>query len=101
LEEETRRLRGELEKATLEAKDLNHQLVEEQRKTASISKELGESSYSRREAAETAEKVRDLQRENAILKESNSKLLDSAYDTERERQFQASEAALKLQVITN
>ena len=42
--------------------------------------------------------MRDLQKENAILRESNAKLLDSAYNVERERQFAASENALKVQV---
>ena len=39
-----------------------------------------------------------MQRENAILRESNEKLLDSAYNVERERSFVASENALKVQV---
>ena len=39
-----------------------------------------------------------MQKENSILRESNNKLLDSAYDLERERQFHASENALKVQV---
>ena len=47
---------------------------------------------------ESEVKARDLQRENAILRESNEKLLDSAYNVERERHFVASECALKVQV---
>ena len=47
---------------------------------------------------ESEVKARDLQRENAILRESNEKLLDSAYNVERERHFVASENALKVQV---
>ena len=47
---------------------------------------------------ESEVKGRDLQRENAILRESNEKLLDSAYNVERERHFVASENALKVQV---
>ena len=39
-----------------------------------------------------------MQKENAILRESNAKLLDSAYNVERERQFVATENALKVQV---
>ena len=45
---------------------------------------------------ESEEKARDLQKENTILRESNNKLLDSAYDLERERQFHATENALKV-----
>ena len=47
---------------------------------------------------ESEVKAKDLQRENAILRESNEKLLDSAYNVERERHFVASENALKVQV---
>jgi hypothetical protein len=47
---------------------------------------------------ESEEKSRDFQKENSILRESNNKLLDSAYDLERERQFHACENALKVQV---
>ena len=47
---------------------------------------------------ESEVKARDLQRENAILRESNEKLLDSVYNVERERHFVASENALKVQV---
>ena len=47
---------------------------------------------------EAEEKMRGIGRENAILRESNTSLLDSAYNLERERQFQASENALKVQI---
>ena len=47
---------------------------------------------------EAGEKMRDLGKENSILRESNNSLLDSAYNLERERQFQASENALKVQI---
>ena len=55
-------------------------------------------SSSRQALTEADEKLRDLQKENAILRESNAKLLDSAYNVERERQFVATENALKVQV---
>jgi hypothetical protein len=45
---------------------------------------------------ESEEKIRDLQKENSILRESNNKLLDSAYSVEAERQYHASENALKV-----
>ncbi len=79
-------------------RDLGARLEEEQSRTASLTQDLSEARANRGKLAEQEEKARDLARENAILRESNSKLLDSAYDTERERQFQATETALKVQI---
>ena len=42
--------------------------------------------------------MKDLQKDNTILREANEKLLSSAFDIERERSHQATEAALKLQI---
>lgn len=47
---------------------------------------------------EAEEKMRSLEKENAIVKKSNEDLLDSAYSLEREREFQATENALKVQI---
>ncbi len=98
LEEQLTSLRRDCEKAQADARDLGAQLQDEQKRTAAQAQELAENSSQRQRLAEQEEKARDLQRENAILRESNGRLLDSAYDTERERQFQAAEAALKVQV---
>jgi hypothetical protein len=58
--------------------------------------ELSTNTSSRQALLESEEKIRDLQKENSILRESNNKLLDSAYSVEVERQFHASENALKV-----
>ena len=39
-----------------------------------------------------------MERENSILRDANRNLLDSAYSVERERQYHASEHALKVQI---
>ncbi|TRY74599.1 hypothetical protein TCAL_00595 [Tigriopus californicus] len=98
LEESLGKLKVDCEQAQSELKDVSQQLEEEQRKGIKFSEELAENSASKQALAEIEEKVKDLQKENAILRESNSKLLDSAYNLERERQFQATENALKIQV---
>ena len=62
----------------------------------SLTKEASSNATSKQALGEAREKLRDLERENDILRESNEKLLDSAYNVERERKFVASENALKV-----
>ena len=78
--------------------NLNELLQEEQKRTITLNKEAAANSSAKQALLESEVKSRDLQRENAILRESNEKLLDSAYNVERERSFVASENALKVQV---
>ena len=78
--------------------NLNELLQEEQKRTIALNKEVASNSSAKQALLESEVKSRDLQRENAILRESNEKLLDSAYNVERERSFVASENALKVQV---
>jgi len=73
-------------------------LQEEQKKSISLNQEVTANASAKQALMESEVKARDLQRENAILRESNEKLLDSAYNVERERHFVASENALKVQV---
>ena len=87
-----------MDKYSQESSELSSQLQTEQQRAAELSVQLSDTTSSSQLLAECEERARDLGKENAILRESNSKLLDSAYNAERERQFQAVEAALKLQV---
>lgn len=98
MEEQLKSLKKECELAQMEAKDLANQLNEEQKKTIQFSQQLTENTSSKQALVELEEKAKDLKKENAILRESNNKLLDSAYSLERERHYQASENALKVQV---
>ena len=86
------------DKASHDLHEVSSQLQTEQQRAVELSAQLAETTSSAQLLAESEERARDLGRENAILRESNTKLLDSAYSAERERQFQAVEAALKLQV---
>ena len=61
-----------------------------------LTHELSTNTSSRHALLENDEKIKDLQTENSILRESNNKLLDSAYSVEVERQFHARENALKV-----
>ena len=98
LEEQVSKLKLELEKYKNENGELNNLLGEEQRKVINLSSECSTNSSSKQALIESEEKLRDAQKENSILRESNAKLLDSAYNVERERQFTAAENALKVQV---
>ena len=98
LESTVSKLKTEESKLKRDNLDLNSKLQEEQGKSIALSKEVQTNTSSKQALLETKEKIRDLERENAILRESNEKLLDSAYNVERERKFLASENALKVQV---
>ena len=92
-------MKTEVEKFKKENSDLSSSLSEEQKKSISLTTELSSNASSKQALTETEEKLRDVQKENSILRESNAKLLDSASNVERERQFAASENALKVQVM--
>lgn len=76
--------------------ELSINLQDEQRKVVALTQELSTNTSSRQFLMECEEKIRDLQKENSILRESNNKLLDSAYSVEVERQFHATENSLKV-----
>jgi len=76
--------------------EISSALQDEQRKVVALTQELSTNTSSRQALLENEEKIKDLQKENSILRESNNKLLDSAYSVEVERQFHARENALKV-----
>lgn len=76
----------------------HQQLKQEQQRSLTLRTELKNSSHNQREILELKERVEDLKRDNEILKESNEKLLTSAFNLEREREFREREKALKLQI---
>ena len=63
-----------------------------------MSQEISSTSSSRHNLYQAQEKVSDLLKDNSILREANEKLLNSAFDIERERKYQATENALKVQI---
>lgn len=64
----------------------------------SLQNELKAGSTSKRALVEYQERVADLEKECEILKEANEKLVTSAFDLEREREWRQRESALKVQV---
>lgn len=76
----------------------HQQLKQEQQKTLSLKTEIKNMSHNQREILELKECIEDLHRDNEILKDSNEKLLNSAFSLEREREFREKEKALKIQI---
>ena len=98
LEENIHRVKIQEDTARRESEDLLRQLQEEQRKTSSLSQEISSTSSSKQALYQAQEKLKDLLNDNSILKEANEKLLNSAFDIERERKYQATENSLKVQI---
>ena len=98
LEENLHKIKMQEDTAKREADDLLRQLQEEQRRSSSLSQEISSSSSSRQSLNQAQEKINDLLQDNSILREANEKLLNSAFDIERERKYMATENALKVQI---
>ena len=98
LEDNLHKIKIQEDTARRESDDLLRQLQDEQRKTSSLSQEISSTSSSRHNLYQAQEKVNDLLKDNSILREANEKLLNSAFDIERERKYQATENALKVQI---
>ena len=98
LEDNLHKIKIQEDTARRESEDLLRQLQEEQRRSSSLSQEISSSSSSRHNLYQAQEKVNDLLKDNSILREANEKLLNSAFDIERERKYQATENALKVQI---
>ena len=91
LKETHENLLGEIER-------YHQQLKQEQQKTLSLKTEIKNLSHSQREIVELKERIDDLHRDNEILKDSNQKLLNSAFSLEREREYREKEKALRIQI---
>ena len=98
VEENLHKVKIQEDTARRDADDMLRQLQDEQRRAASLSQEVTSSSSSRLALQQAQEKITDLTNDNAILREANEKLLNSAFDIEKERKFMATENALKVQI---
>ncbi|XP_041375657.1 protein fantom-like [Gigantopelta aegis] len=98
LEENTRVLKHSHDQLLMEMESLNMQLKEEENKVLILRNDNQNNRTQQKKILEMQEQVRDLQRENAILKEANEKLVSSAFDLEREREWRQRENALKVQI---
>ncbi|PIK44491.1 hypothetical protein BSL78_18663 [Apostichopus japonicus] len=98
LEENLNTVKTSHDAVLAEMEELNKQLHEEQGKVFSLTGELKQSTTLHRTVQELNDRIHDLEKEKEILREANEKLLNSAFDAERERQYRANEKQLKLQI---
>lgn len=72
-----------------ELEKLNDKVKQEQTKNLTLKNELKSGGIASKSLSEQLQMIADLKAENAILKEANEKLVNSAFDAERERQHRA------------
>jgi len=89
LEENLAKVKASHTQVLEEMEKLNEQLKEEQTKNLVLKNELKSGGIASKSLSEQVQMIGDLKAENAILKEANEKLVNSAFDAERERQHRA------------
>ncbi|CAF0928068.1 unnamed protein product, partial [Didymodactylos carnosus] len=77
---------------------LDRQIKDEQQRAVQLRTELRNGSRSNTLIYELNAQIDDLRRECEVLKEANTKLVNSAFNADREREFREKERALKLQI---
>ncbi|CAF1261553.1 unnamed protein product [Rotaria sp. Silwood1] len=77
---------------------LDRQIKDEQQRAMQLRTELRTGSRSNTVIQELNAQIEDFRRECEVLKEANTKLVSSAFNGDREREFREKERALKLQI---
>ncbi|KAL4234620.1 Protein fantom [Mactra antiquata] len=98
LEENLRSVKRSHDTLLMEMESINMQYKEEQNKTLALQNELKLGSTNHHKLIEMQEQVSSLNKEIAVLKDANEKLVSSAFDMEREREWRQRENALKVQI---
>ncbi|CAD5117963.1 DgyrCDS6705 [Dimorphilus gyrociliatus] len=98
VEEQFRMATAARQKLIDELEAIGVKFKSEQNRNLALEQELKETHASQRRIVELQERTKDLENECAILKDSNEKLVNSAFDMERERDWRSREKALKVQI---
>ncbi|KAK6185889.1 hypothetical protein SNE40_008027 [Patella caerulea] len=98
MEENMHIVKSNRDEMLMEMERLNYNLKEEQNKVLTLQNEIRNFSAKERKLYEIEEKANALERDNEILKEANEKLVSSAFDLEREREWRQRENQLKVQI---
>ncbi|XP_071959078.1 protein fantom-like [Antedon mediterranea] len=98
LQENLKTVKKSHDAMVLEIEDQNKLVQIEQNKVLTLQNQLKQGSGTQRIIAELHERISDIESEKEILREANEKLLNSAFDAERERQYRANEKQLKVQI---
>ncbi|XP_060591570.1 protein fantom-like isoform X2 [Ruditapes philippinarum] len=98
LEENLRSVKRSHDTLLMEMENINMQYKEEQNRNLALHNELKLGSSNQHKLIEMQEQVSSLNKEIAVLKDANEKLVSSAFDMEREREWRQRENALKVQI---
>ncbi|XP_059142176.1 protein fantom-like [Physella acuta] len=98
LEQNSRVVKQSHDQILHEMESLTLQFQEEQNRNLALQNQLKMTDNDQRKIFELQEQINDLQRECQVLKEANEKLVTSAFDLEREREWRQKENTLKVQI---
>ncbi|XP_067934908.1 protein fantom-like [Watersipora subatra] len=91
-------MKGSHDALLRQLEDSNNQLKQEQSRVVALQSQMKRSPPDANRLVELEEQLNAIGRENAILKEANENLVNSAFDMEREREWRQRENALKVQI---
>uniref|UniRef100_A0A3P9Q9F9 RPGRIP1 like n=1 Tax=Poecilia reticulata TaxID=8081 RepID=A0A3P9Q9F9_POERE len=97
LQEAQRTMKASNDAAMAKVDELMAQLKAERMKNLELDKQLALSSL--RVCRQLQERIGDLEQERELLKESNKKLLNSAFDVSQQQRWHLQEQQLKLQIV--
>lgn len=89
LEENLAKVKASHTQVLEDMEKLNEELKKEQTKNFALKNDLKTGGIASKSLSEQLQMIGDLKADNAILKEANEKLVNSAFDAERERQHRA------------
>ncbi|XP_005470287.1 protein fantom [Oreochromis niloticus] len=98
LQESQQTLKLSHEAAMAKVDELSADLKNERLKSLELEKQLQSASIARMRMEQLQERIGELEQERDLLKDSNEKLLNSAFDVSQEEKWQLQEQQLKLQI---
>ncbi|XP_063333546.1 protein fantom isoform X1 [Pelmatolapia mariae] len=98
LQESQQTLKLSHEAAMAKVDELSADLKNERLKRLELEKQLQSASVSRTKMEQLQERIGELEQERDLLKDSNEKLLNSAFDVSQQEKWQLQEQQLKLQI---
>lgn len=98
LRESQQTLKLSHEAAMAKVDELSADLKNERLKSLELEKQLQSASIARMRMEQLQERIGELEQERDLLKDSNEKLLNSAFDVSQEEKWQLQEQQLKLQI---
>ncbi|XP_014849464.1 PREDICTED: protein fantom [Poecilia mexicana] len=99
LQEAQRTMKASNDAAMAKVDELTAQLKAERMKNLELDKQLQTVNVTKILVEQLQERIGDLEQERELLKESNKKLLNSAFDVSRQQKWHLQEQQLKLQIV--